>query len=328
MSENSLNDLQVIKIQNEISLQEIDKKIKEKELKKRIILQPTAVTIIVALLGLIGAVITNSLQKSNQLAIEEKKFQYSIYQSALGAKDNVTAAKILDFYIKAGLLPGEEGKYSKLLEDGKVNEVPIYSGIYKDITVPNIDHSTALTLSDNFIKGNGTEYLLSYNAKRRIDGNKPKTIVLHCSFSNDMKKLASFLSDTLTGRASAHIIIDRDGRVIQQVPFNYISHHAGQYNNSSIGIELINIGELKKTAQGYFNIYGQKVNSNNIICNDKVCWEKYSPAQIKTTLEICKLLVQEYDIQQIVQHSEIDKKKTDPGPFFPINSFKSLIKKN
>jgi N-acetylmuramoyl-L-alanine amidase len=322
-----LEELQFQKLQNEISLQEIEKKLKEKEFKRKTILQPTSVTILVALLGLIGAAISNFLQRNSQLEIEEKKFQYSVYQKALEAKDNITAAKILDFYIKAGLLPGENGKYSRLLEEGKNDEVPIYSGIYKNVTVPKVDNSGQLSLSNDFIKGRGTEYMLSYNAQQRLNKEELTTIVLHCTFTPNLKVTAKFLSDTISGRASAHILIDRDGKVIQQVPFNFISYHAKEYNKSSIGIELINIGQLKKTDTGYVSFYRQKVDNAKVDSNGSgIYWEKYTDAQIETAYQICKLLVNDYRINTIVGHAEINKNKTDPGPFFPIAKFRQLLK--
>lgn len=320
--------LEFQKLNNEVELQEIDKKIKLKELNKKLILQPATITILVALIGILGAVITNSYQRKSQLEIEERKFQYSVYQKALEAKDNITAAKILDFYIKAGLLPGEEGKYSKLLEEGKTDEVPIYSGIYKDLKVPTISSKSQLTIENGFIVGKGTKYQLSYNASNRLANNDLNTIVLHCTFSQNIEATAKFLSDTINGRASAHLLIDRDGSVIQQVPFNFQSYHASGFNTKSIGIEFINSGQLNFTNGLYKTVYGKVVDKNNVGCaTTGVCWEKYTPQQIEKAFEICQLLFEKYQIKQIVGHNEIDKNKMDPGPLFPMDDFKSIINK-
>ena len=317
------------KLNNEVELQEIDKKIKLKELNKKLILQPATITILVALIGLLGAAITNYLQRKSQLEIEERKFQYSVYQKALEAKDNIIAAKILDFYIKAGLLPGEEGKYSKLLEEGKSDEVPIYSGVYKDIKVPTISSTNQLTIENGFIVGKNTKYQLSYNTRNRLGKNDLNTIVLHCAYNPSINETAKFLSDTINGRASAHLLIDRDGSVIQQVPLNFLSFHAGkEFNNKSIGIEFINWGQITLSNGLYKTIFGQDIDKNSVECTTSgVCWEKYTPQQIEKALEICKLIFEEYNIKQIVGHNEIDKNKLDPGPFFPIDKFKSLLNK-
>lgn len=328
--EEKLKQLQVLELENRISLQNIEKKIKEKEARKKPFLQPATVPVFVAIIGLIGAGITSYLQRGNQLDIEDQKFRYSIYQKALEAKDNVTAARILDFYIKAELLPGEPGKYVKLLQEGKLDSLPVYSGeykdIYKDIKLPEVSNDSKFSLSDDLVIGKGTEYMLTYNANQRINKDKLTTIVIHCTYSNDIKKTAEFLADTINGKASAHILIDRDGKVIQQVPFDYIAWHAKEYNKFSIGIELINAGEITKTNTGYKTIYGI-IDASKVECNNNICWEKYTDAQINSVYEICELLVKKYNIKYIVGHYEIDvNRKKDPGPFFPMNRFKKLVK--
>lgn len=324
-----LQDLQVKKLQNEVDLQEIEKKIKERDSRRAKLFNPTFVTILVAVLGLIGAAITGFQQRRNQLDIEEKKFQYSIYQRAMEAKDQVTAAQILDFYIKAGLLPGEPGKYSKLLKEGKGDQIPLFSGIYEGLVVPEVDQTANFYLDKEFVRGKGTEYMISYNASEGLTRDSLATIVLHCAFSNSLKSTANFLADTVTGNASAHLLIDRDGKVIQQVPFNYRSHHARQYNRSSIGIEFINAGSLKKTDDGYVTALGQKIDGSKVACNSEgLCWEKYTDAQLQAGYEICALLAKQYNIRRIVGHSEIESRKTDPGPFFPIEKFKALVQQS
>ncbi|MTV47313.1 N-acetylmuramoyl-L-alanine amidase, partial [Streptococcus pneumoniae] len=59
-------------------------------------------------------------------------------------------------------------------------------------------------------------------------------------------------------RASAHVIIGRDGGVVQMVDFNRKAWHAGQsawgkvdgLNQCSIGIELVNVGKVTKRKDG------------------------------------------------------------------------------
>jgi N-acetyl-anhydromuramyl-L-alanine amidase AmpD len=329
--EERLKQLQVLELENRISLQNIEKRIKEKEARKKSFLQPATVPVFVAIIGLIGAGITSYMQRGNQLDIEDQKFRYSIYQKALEAKDNVTAARILDFYIKAELLPGEPGKYVKLLQEGKLDSLPVYSGqyrdIYKDVKLPEVSNNPKFSLSDDLVIGKGTGYMLSYNARERIDKSSLTTIVIHSAYSNDMKKTARFLADTVNGTASAHILIDRDGKVIQQVPFDYIARHAKEYNKFSIGIELINAGEITKNGEEYKTIYGSAIDASKVECNNNICWEKYTEAQINAAYDICELLVRQYNIKTIVGHYEIDaKRKKDPGPFFPMEKFKGLVK--
>lgn len=74
-----------------------------------------------AVLSVIGTGITTILQRNNEITIEKQKYEYTIYEKALEGKDNITATKVLDFYIKAGLLKGEPGKFIKLLEEGEID---------------------------------------------------------------------------------------------------------------------------------------------------------------------------------------------------------------
>ena len=97
------NELEIKKLEQEISLQQLDEQLKRKELKRNIVFQPTSVTLLLAVLSIIGAGITTILQRNNEITIEKQKYEYTIYEKALEAKDNITAAKVLDFYIKAGL---------------------------------------------------------------------------------------------------------------------------------------------------------------------------------------------------------------------------------
>lgn len=95
---------------------------------------------------------------------------------------------------------------------------------------------------------------------------------------------------------SAHLLIKRDGSIIQFVPFNKRAWHAGESsfngqdncNDFSIGIELEGTDNLNYEAVQY--------------------------QSLKTTL---KQLKSYYLVQNIVGHSEISPvRKTDPGEAF------------
>ena len=137
-------------------------------------------------------------------------------------------------------------------------------------------------------------------------------VVIHCislpegSFNNDnptklflneldFEKHDSFKS--LEGlKVSAHILIERNGSLIQFVPFNKCAWHAGQSNYAgrdrcnefSIGIELK--GSIKE----------EFTNDQYFVLND-----------------LLDLLKKEYGDMDVVGHSEIaPNRKNDPGPYF------------
>lgn len=110
-------------------------------------------------------------------------------------------------------------------------------------------------------------------------------------------------------RVSSHLVIDREGKVTQYVPFNQRAWHAGvsefqgrgNCNDYSIGIEL----------EGTDNV-------------------PYTDAQYKTLAAITELLMQYYPLitrERIVGHSDVAPgRKTDPGAAFDWNRFFSQLK--
>ncbi len=108
----------------------------------------------------------------------------------------------------------------------------------------------------------------------------------------------SDFSDLADLRVSSHLLITRDGGVIQFVPFNKRAWHAGESsyqgrmhcNDFSIGIELEGTDESGYTERQYRNLAA-----------------------------ICHLLCSFYGIplEHLAGHSEIAAgRKTDPGPSF------------
>ena len=108
-----------------------------------------------------------------------------------------------------------------------------------------------------------------------------------------------YFSEIATLRVSAHLVIDRNGRVTQYVPFDARAWHAGQSmfcgrencNDFSIGIEL----EGLET-------------------------DIYTPAQYEALAEVSAAIQAAYpaiDRSRITGHSDIAPgRKMDPGPGF------------
>ena len=169
----------------------------------------------------------------------------------------------------------------------------------------------SLKIKNNLIAE--AEVELSPNSSDRHD--EIDLIVLHCislpegQYANnypkdlflnklDFKKHSSF--ESLRGlRVSSHLLINRDGSLVQFVPFNKCAWHAGQSsfegrddcNKFSIGIELE--GTIK---------------------------ENFTDQQYAILNEIVSLLKREYPVKNIVGHSEIaPNRKKDPGPYFEWN---------
>ncbi|MDC1436079.1 1,6-anhydro-N-acetylmuramyl-L-alanine amidase AmpD [Gammaproteobacteria bacterium] len=100
-------------------------------------------------------------------------------------------------------------------------------------------------------------------------------------------------------KVSSHLLIRRDGEIVQYVPFNLQAWHAGisayqgrdTCNEFSIGIEL-----------------------------EGTDHEEFTEAQYKALIDTTRVLLDTYPMMsenKIVGHSDIaPERKTDPGPYF------------
>jgi len=173
---------------------------------------------------------------------------------------------------------------------------------------------------------------------RDIDG--PDTIIVHYTAGTSGESSARWLADP-TSKVSAHVVIDRSGRIYQIVPFNKIAWHAGQsayggrtgFNDFSIGIELDNAGYLDRQNNEYISPYGKRYPEDEVLWakhhNERFTrfWHTYTEAQLLVCRDLCLALIQGYpEITQILGHDEISPgRKQDPGPAFPMEHFRNSI---
>jgi N-acetyl-anhydromuramyl-L-alanine amidase AmpD len=169
---------------------------------------------------------------------------------------------------------------------------------------------------------------------------RPEYIVLHDTGSglNDSGSIA-WLTDRAS-KVSAHVVIGRDGRITQLVPFGVKAWHAGQsvwrgrplLNGFSIGIEIINPGRLTKIGEGvYKGVCTIDTNRDRslLVQHAKTAahgdgyWLAYSDAQIRAVRELCQAICQEYPIKEIVTHWLISPgRKVDTNPLFPLEQLR------
>lgn len=174
----------------------------------------------------------------------------------------------------------------------------------------------------------------------------PKFLVQHYTAGYTLASARSVFKTTII---AAHIIIDRDGTILQMVPFDRKANHAGpsswmgvqNLNGHSIGIEYVNIGYAKMRADGRLvDAYGGVIKPedaatyieapNARVGSGRIFWQPYTEAQILAGIEVTKAILDTYQIRDIVSHEEIDTRgwKTDPGPAFPMNRFTALMRGN
>lgn len=128
-------------------------------------------------------------------------------------------------------------------------------------------------------------------------------------FTNTLDPRAhSYFADIADLRVSAHLLIERDGRVTQYVPFSRRAWHAGEScfqdrtrcNDFSVGIELEGADDVP-----------------------------FEEMQYQRLAEVIRVLRAEWPgitWERIVGHSDIaPQRKTDPGPAFDWQKLKGLV---
>ena len=175
-----------------------------------------------------------------------------------------------------------------------------------------------------------------------FNNEMPDTIVIHYTASGSAESAINTLSNPNV-KASAHIIVDWDGSITQLIPFNKIAWHAGRsawngrtgLNKFSIGIEIVNPGHLKKVGQQYQSWFGKFYPEEEVMAaihrneSKERYWHVFKEEQIKAVKEVCELLIDKYGIKEILGHEEIaPRRKTDPGPAFPLDKFRDTIFNN
>jgi len=167
---------------------------------------------------------------------------------------------------------------------------------------------------------------------------KPEYLVMHYTAATTAQSSISWFLNPIAN-ASAHLLIARDGTVTQFAPFNIVTWHAGKsqwkglngLNQHSIGIELTNAGRLMKSGNNWICPVDQrKVPNTEVIMavhkneTAESAWEKYTQQQLEVAIEISALLVTTYGLKDVLGHDDIAPiRKSDPGPAFPMGSFRS-----
>ncbi|MBC7850632.1 MAG: N-acetylmuramoyl-L-alanine amidase, partial [Chitinophagaceae bacterium] len=106
--------------------------------------------------------------------------------------------------------------------------------------------------------GKPVNFVATPNKGGLFAGTFPSYLVMHYTAATTANSAINWFANK-NAKASAHLLIARDGTVTQFAPFNTITWHAGDsqwtgligLNRYSIGIELVNAGRLQKTGNNY-----------------------------------------------------------------------------
>lgn len=194
------------------------------------------------------------------------------------------------------------------------------------------------------------DHYLDVALRRGIPGGNPmptrRFLVIHFTGGWTAASSVAFWKTPVAKGANAHIIIDRDGSVIQCREFNWTAGHAGVskwkdsktgvwfkgLNSCSIGIELANCGDLVRdkypptmpsewAGRPIPRLMARHKNGGGL-----KGWELYDQRQLDTCREVARLLVDRYNLDDIVGHEDIaPDRKNDPGPAFPMTEFRAAL---
>lgn len=159
-------------------------------------------------------------------------------------------------------------------------------------------------------------------------------LIMHFTAGATALSSINFWKTSEAKGANAHIVIDRDGTIYQCRPFNRTAGHAGKsfwrdpntgkgyenLNSCSIGIEFANGGDSFPTRFSSLPATRAKHKNGGPMTD----WETYPKAQIDAGSALSKLLVERYNLDDLVGHDDIaPDRKNDPGPAFPLNQFRT-----
>lgn len=343
---------------DEIRLRERELKLKEDELahrremdarSSRFQVSPWTTGLIALLTTVATAGLTGFLSHradvekgKRDLALREREQQFQIVLKATENRTPEDAAKNLVFFVDIGYLPDPDSAIRRKAASG---EVPIITTGRPENPIVERMEGARSPVAGPAVSVAGVPFLVRDHVLLAQNGapvsvvstpsvsrdNSRRFVVLHSTWTQTARQATSVMSDSARN-ASAHLVIDRDGTVIQMAPFDYATWHAGRsewrevrgLNRHSIGITLVNLGELRRRGDRWVSVYGGEAPAEEIVRPEgaaaNVAWHAFTEPQIRRLQEILRLLRAAYpSITEVVAHSEVSPgRKRDPGPAFPL----------
>ena len=192
------------------------------------------------------------------------------------------------------------------------------------------------------VDGTAVQQILSSNTGGKFP-KTPKIVVIHFTAGGSARSSAEWFRNPQNTNSSAHVVIERDGTIIQCVSFEKVAWHAGRsswhgligLNRHSIGIELANWGALRSAGSGWETSTGKRIsdpyigthrNGNPDGSNRPIGWEPYPDAQFEAARQLGEALKAAYGITEIVGHDDIAPvRKSDPGPAFNMARYRTCV---
>jgi N-acetyl-anhydromuramyl-L-alanine amidase AmpD len=176
------------------------------------------------------------------------------------------------------------------------------------------------------IDGAAAPFVPTPNQGGRLE---PTLIVLHDTAGRLAKGSSVAWFADPKAKASAHVVVERDGGVTQVVSFDRVAWHAGpsswrgrsNCNAFAVGIEIVNPGKLTGTPANAKAWFGESFGPESGIVRASTpahgdgCWMPYTEAQLRTVEQLIAALAREYPIGEVVAHHDISPgRKVDTTP--------------
>ncbi|MGC1952220.1 MAG: N-acetylmuramoyl-L-alanine amidase [Gammaproteobacteria bacterium] len=140
--------------------------------------------------------------------------------------------------------------------------------------------------------------------RSELEAGHPDTIVIHYTAGGSVESAVQTLSDPAR-KASAHVVVGRDGSITQLVPFQRIAWHAGRssfqgrsgVNRYAIGIEIDNAGRLQQAGSRFTSWFGRDYQPDEVVEavhrheSAPAPWHRYTEAQIGQVEALCEALI-------------------------------------
>lgn len=191
-------------------------------------------------------------------------------------------------------------------------------------------------VNHRLVRDDGTPY--PFRATPNQGGTlTPRWLVMHYTAGGSASESINWLANP-DAKASAHVVIAKDGSITQMVDFNRKAWHAGEstwkgvtgLNSHSIGIELDGFGFLGNAGPGKWKFRSQSIPDSEVIVathkfgTPKGGWPRYPQKQLDVALEMAALLVKTYRLEDVIGHDDISPgRKQDPGPAFDMAAFRA-----
>lgn len=193
------------------------------------------------------------------------------------------------------------------------------------------------SIKDNILYKDGKAVLFEKTSKMGGSITGPRFVLNHYTANNSLEGTINVFKKY---SVSSHLVIDRDGTVVQMVPFDRVAWHAGVseavskwgtkhsgLNQYSIGLEFINYGYLGDHVKNGVNTnsWPSKTHDNESSARK---WQPYTDEQKLVAEQINAALMEAYNIpaEHLLGHDEVSPtRKVDPGPLFPMETIRNKL---